>query len=441
MNYFKDAKSTSIEVMAGLTTFITMSYIIFLQPQIMSGKLFGMETGMDFGALLTGTCLVAAFGSILMGLLANYPIALAPGMGENFFFVLTVLPVCVSLTSPTEGWKLALGVVFLSGVIFAILSFLNVRKIIMESVSPSSRHAIAAGIGVFIALIGLENVGLIVSQSGHYVLNGDLKTAAMAVFLIGLIVTAALHVLKIRGAILIGILSGTLTALVLGQTTLRFPFSAPPSVAPIFAKVDVIGVFKHLPKLIPLIVIFTFMDMFDTLGTLIGVGSEAGLLKDGQLPRARRAFASDAIATVAGTIGGHSTVTAYIESATGVEYGGRTGLTAVTTGLLFLLALFCAPFVRMVADCKAITAPALVIVGAMMLRSAGKIDWDDYSELIPAFLILIGIPFTFNIGDGIILGFIAYPIIKLASGKHRDLTWVNITLGAILILYLVFIKS
>ncbi|OGV48715.1 MAG: hypothetical protein A2X49_03820 [Lentisphaerae bacterium GWF2_52_8] len=451
--------SFGIEVVAGLTTFATMAYIIFLQPAIMSGQLFNMNTGMDFNALLAGTCVAAAFGSILMGLLANYPIALAPGMGENFFFVLTALPLCATVLGVQSGtpetWQLALGVVFVSGVIFALLSFLNLRKLLINAVSPSMKAAIAAGIGLFIAFIGLKNGGLVNIQNNNLSMNHDFRSVSLLVFLIGLAVTGALQILKVRGGILWGILVATFSALLLQnfnfgflefpaqeKLLLAFPFSAEiPSLAPVFAQMDIAGVWTHLAQLAPLILIFTFMDVFDTLGTMIGVGTQAGLIKDNRLPNAERAFAADAIGTVGGAVCGHSTVTSYIESAAGVEHGGRTGLVAVVTGLCFLAALFCSPLVAMVTRCPAVTAPALVIVGAMMIRNVTRIDWDDYSEALPSFLVLIGIPFTSSIGDGMVIGFIAYPVIKILSGRPREAGWLSVGLGALLVIYLCYAKT
>lgn len=433
------------EVAAGVTTFAAMSYIIFLQPMIMSGRLFKMDTGMDFNALIAGTCIASAFASILMGALANYPIALAPGMGENFFFVLTALPLCAGALGLKAGdagaWKLALGVVFLSGLIFLLISFLNIRKLILESISPSLKSAIVGGIGFFIALIGLRNSGLICIVNNNLTMAENMKSAAIAVFFIGLVSTAVLNIYKVRGSILWGIIIGTVSALLLGETSLVFPFSLPPDPSPVFARMDLVNIWPLLYKLLPLILIFTFMDVFDTMGTIIAVGTHAGIIKDNKLPNSEKAFAADACGTLFGSVCGHSTVTAFIESATGVEYGGKTGLTAVVTGLCFIAALFAAPFVNMVAHCNSITAPALVIVGAMMIKSISNIEWDDYSEAAPAFLILTGIPFTYSIADGMTIGFIAYPVIKLLGGKGRQIGWLTYLIGVILLLYLLFIRN
>ncbi len=423
-----------------------MAYIIFVQPGILSGQTFNMNTGMDFGALVTTTCLASALGCILMGLLANFPVGLAPGMGENFYFVLTVLPACALAlnmkTGAPEVWQLGLGVVFLSGVFFAIISFLNIRKVIMDAISPSMKYSIAAGIGLFIALIGLRNGGVIVTQNGLYELTTTLKSHNIIIFCIGLITISVLHIRKVRGAILIGIVVAAIAALLFGE--IKFSsgiIGLPTSPMPVLGKLDITGVFKVFGQLFPLIIIFTFMDVFDTLGCVVGIASCAGLMKNDELPNSARIFASDATATVAGAVMGHSTVTCYIESAAGVEAGGKTGLTAVVVGICFLLAMFLTPFVCAVAGCLPVTAPALVVVGTMMMQNVSKVKWDDFSESIPAFLIIAGIPFCYSIADGMVLGFISYPIIKVLSGKGKEIGWLNYVLAAILIAFMIFLKN
>ena len=431
------------EVAAGITTFLTMSYIIFLQPAILE------PTGMNYQALLVGVCIAAAFGSILMGLWANYPIALAPGMGENFFFV-SVVASCVSLgvAPPETAWQTALGIVFISGFIFLVLSFMNVREALMNSISPSLKYAMAAGIGLFIALIGFQKGGVIHNVSGNYMLNAkELDSSTSLIFFTGLIVIAVLHVRKVRGSILWGILTAAVVALVAGKIQYNGLMKMPPSIGPVFAKMDFVNVFANLIKLLPFIIIFTFMDMFDTLGTLVGVASQSGLMKDGKLPNAKRAFAADSIGTIFGVFCGQSTVTSYIESSAGVEYGGRTGLTAVITGLCFLVAVVFTPFFEMIGHYPSetglnpIVAPALVIVGAMMMKSVKNIEWDDFSEAVPAFLILVGIPFMYSIADGLSIGFIAYPIIKLLGGKGREVSWLSCFLAGLLLLYMSVVKT
>lgn len=436
--------STVTEIFAGITTFATMSYIIFLQPMILSGQAFKLDTGMDFQALIAGTCIAAAFASILMGVLANYPIGLAPAMGENFFFVLTALPACAGILGAGADkaaiWQLALGMVFASGIIFLIISLLNVRKLIINSISPSLKNAIVAGIGLFIALLGLKHSGLIVITGDNFMLAKKLTNPAALVFFVGLTLTLVLSALKVRGGILWGILAGTATALCLGEIKWAMPFSLPPDPSPVFAKIDFAGLCKHFLQVLPIVVIFTFMVVFDTLGTLIGVATQAGLMKNNTLPNAERVFAADATATVFGSFCGHSTVTSYIESAAGVEYGGRTGLTAVVVGACFILAMFFAPFVQMVAQFAPITAPALIIVGAMMMKNIANIKWEDYTEAGPAFLIIVCIPFTSSIADGMAIGFIFYPLLKIFTGKHRNVSWTTYILGAVLLSYMLFIK-
>lgn len=437
------------EVLAGITTFMTMSYIIFLQPLVLSGALFGQDTGMNQKALIAGVCIAAAFGSILMGLWANYPIALAPGMGENFFFVTVISSIVTLGAAPKEtAWQTALGVVFLSGAIFLILSFLNIREKMMNSISPSMKHAMACGIGLFIALIGLKSGGVIfTSTSGNYMLNAkDFDSVNALIFFSGLIVIAVLHVLKFRGAVLWGILAGAVIAFLSGKIVFKGLIGKPPSIGPIFWQMDLTNVFSHFMQLLPFIIIFTFMDVFDTLGTLVGVTTQSGLMKDNKLPNSKRAFAADSIGTIFGVFCGQSTVTSYIESSTGVEYGGRTGLTAVTTGLCFIIAVFFTPFIAMIGDypdpgLNPITAPALVIVGAIMMGSVRHIEWDDFSEAVPAFLIIAGIPFTYSIADGLMLGFIAYPIIKFFGGKSKQIGWLTYLIGIILLLYMFIVKT
>lgn len=431
------------ELTAGVVTFMTMSYIIFLQPLILTGGLGGKPTGMELAAVMAGVCLASAFGSILMGLLANYPVALAPGMGENFFF-LTTVAACAAL-GVAVPWQTALGVVFVAGLLFLLVSALNVRKLLLHALSPSMRHAIAAGIGLFIAFLGLKHGGVVVSTAGGDFLNPCLGGPAPAIFAAGLLTMTAAHAVRMRGAIVLGMGVALLASLLLGQTHWQGLFSAPPSVGPVFARMDLASVWGHLYQLLPFIVIFLFMDVFDTLGTLVGVCSQAGIMKDGQFPGVGRAMAADSAGTVFGSLCGNSTVTSYIESATGVEHGGRTGLTAVSTGLCFLLALFLAPLVRMVAEypggLNPITAPALVLVGALMMGGVRQVAWDDLSEAVPAFLVIAGIPFTSSIADGLALGFISYPAIKLLSGRGREVGWLAYVLGVTLLLYLALAKG
>ncbi|OGV36039.1 MAG: hypothetical protein A2020_00835 [Lentisphaerae bacterium GWF2_45_14] len=432
----------STEIMAGIVTFLTMSYIIFLQPMILSGQISGTDTGMPPGAIMTGVCVASALACFLMGVIANYPIALAPGMGENFFF-LTTISACAALGAGVP-WQTALAVVFISGIIFLLLTLFRIRNMIMDSISPSLQYAIGCGIGLFIALLGLEKGG-IVKTSAYGIYLGNIQSVTVLIFAIGFFTIAALQTLKVKGAVLWGILAAALAAVIAGKIGICFPVKAPESVMPIFCKMDFASVWTNIWKLLPFIVIFTFMDVFDTIGTLVGVSAQANLMKNNKLPGASKAMTADSIGTVFGAMCGNSTVTSYIESAAGVSYGGRTGLTAIVTGICFLLSMFFYPLVAMVGAYPGsenpITAPALVIVGMMMFGNITKIKWDDFSEAIPAFLIIIGIPFTSSIADGMILGFIAYPVIKLLSGRARETSLLTYFLAAILILYLIFIKS
>jgi adenine/guanine/hypoxanthine permease len=462
------------ELLAGLTTFLTMAYIVFVQPAVLTGQITGMKTGMDFGAVLTATCLAAALATLIMGLYARYPIAQAPGMGENFFFAINLFTAAGAMiaeqvkageieSGSTTAWQVGLGVVFLSGVLFFCLSLVGVREKLMEAISPSMRHGIAGGIGLFIAFIGLNLSSVVKSVQGAVPLamNTQFGSPDLIVFFFGLLVMCVLQARRVRGAILWGILAGGLLAVALklglpylGENVMkskcvaesmlvnRFQFadavvSAPPSLAPTFLKMDLRGAIR--PPMIPFIFIFLFMVLFDTLGTLIGVSERAGLIKDNKLPRAHRALMSDAVGTVAGAALGTSTVVSFVESASGVEQGGRTGLTAVTVAVLFLVSLFFSPIIAMIGSYPPITAPALVLVGAMMIGNVRHIAWDNFAESIPAFLILIGIPLTYSIADGLALGFIAYPIIKFLSGQRRDVNWLMYVMAAVLLAYFLLV--
>jgi len=468
--------SVRTELLAGLTTFLTMAYIIFLQPAVMTGRLFEPSmgeralTGMDPGAVTAATCLAAALATLVMGLYARYPIAQAPGMGENVFFTLSLVPFAATVfhdqiaAGQTTAWQVALGVIFLSGVLFLLLSLLGVREKLIEAISPSMRAGIAVGIGMFIAFIGLRNTHLIVQDPGTAVkLNVQLASPDLVVFFCGLLVTAGLHALKVRGSIVWGIVAATLlgAGLRLGMPHLperiaesplvtesmlmtRFQpadavVSRPPSLGPTLLQMDLVRAASL--SMMPFILIFLFMDLFDTLGTLIGVGEQAGLVKDNRLPRARQALLSDAVGTVAGAAMGTSTVTSFIESAAGVEQGGRTGLTAVTVSVLFLLALFFYPVIGMVGSYPPVTAPALVVVGCMMMGNVVRIEWDNFAEAFPAFLIVLGIPLTYSIADGLALGFVAYPAVKLLAGQGRRVHWLMYVMAVVLVAYFLLVRT
>jgi AGZA family xanthine/uracil permease-like MFS transporter len=455
--------SVRIELFAGLATFLTMAYIIFVQPAVLSGAMFNRPTGMDFGAITTATCLSAALATAIMALYARYPIAQAPGMGENFFFVFSAIPAAAA-AGYTNSWQVALGTVFMSGVLFLLLSLVGLRELIFNSISPSLKNAIAAGIGFFIAFIGLQNAGLILKDPGTAVkLNPHFASPDLVIFFFGLLLTAVLQARRVSGSIIFGIAGATALALALKwmlprlgdaiaastqvtQSALMTRFqiatavmAAPPSLAPTFLEFDLARALS-LPML-PFIFVFLFMLVFDAIGTLIGVSEQAGFIQNNRLPRARQAMISDAIGTVAGAALGTSTVTSFVESAAGVSQGGRTGLTGLVVAVLFLLALFFSPLIAMIGSYPPITAPALVIVGVMMMQNVPRIQWDDFSEAMPAFLILVGIPLSYSIADGLALGFISYPILKICSGKARQLSATHYVLALILLLYFVLVRS
>jgi len=450
------------EVVAGATTFLTMSYIIFVQPAVLSGVMFGQPTGMDFGAITTATCLAAALASAIMGLYARYPIAQAPGMGENFFFVFSAIPAAAAAGAAVP-WATALGAVFISGVLFLALSLIGAREAVMNSISPSMKSAIAAGIGLFIAFIGLQNAGLIIKDPGTAVkLTPNFASPDQAVFFVGLLVAAGLYARRVPGSILWGILAAGALAILLklalphlgaavagspavSQSALMTKFqlaeevvAAPPSLAPTLFQMDLAGALTV--AMAPFIAIFLFMVFFDTVGTLVGVAQQAGFMRDNRLPRARQAFVSDAVGTVAGACLGTSTVTSYIESATGVEQGGRTGLTAVTVAGLFLVALLFSPVIAMLGGYAPVTAPALVLVGAMMLRNVANLDWNDFTELLPSFLVVAGIPLSYSIADGLALGFISYPLVKVLGGRARVVRGTSWFIAGVLLLYFLFVR-
>jgi AGZA family xanthine/uracil permease-like MFS transporter len=430
-----EENGTSIkhEFLGGLTTFLTMSYIIFVQPAILSGA------GMDRGAVLVATCLSCALATLLMGLLANYPIALAPGMGLNVFFAVTVC------TIMGYSWQVALGAVFISGMLFILLSVLGVWGKLVEAVPASLKNAIAVGIGFLIAMIGLQYGGIVVGAEGTLVGMGDLGSKPVLLVLFGIILTSVLMALRIRGAILFGVIATAVLALPLGLVQYSGLVSAPPSLAPTFLKLDILGALNS--GLVTVIFTFFFIDLFDTMGTLIGVSVPAGFLKDNKLPRANKAMLADALGTVSGALLGTSTITSYIESSTGVEQGARTGLANVFTSFFFIVALFFSPLAEMIGGqvvvgdlvLRPVIAPPLIIVGYLMMKCVGRIDWNDLTEAIPSFLTIIIMPLTLKIHEGISFGFIAYALIKLASGRGRDVHWI-IYLFALLFIVRYFVQ-
>jgi len=404
------------EVSGGITTFMTMAYIIFVQPVVMNAA------GIDLEAAMVATCLSSALATFIMGLFANYPVALAPAMGHNFFFTYTVV------LTLGYSWQQALGAVFISGVLFILLSGVGLRERLLNEVPGTLKYAIAVGIGLLIAVVGLEWSGIVVANPGTLVGMGKLNAPPVLLSLFGLAVMAILLALGVRAAMLIGIASTLAVALFTGMARFEGIVAGVPSIAPSLLKLDILGAFQA--GMIPIIFIFFFLALFDTVGTLIGVSQEAGLLRsDGTLPRAREALLSDATGTSLGALLGTSTVTSYIESAAGVSAGARTGLANMVTGLLLLLSMFFAPLVRMIGGgvqygeglrLYPIVAPALIIVGCFMIKNVRRIAWDDFGESIPAFLTIIIMPLTFSITEGIAFGFIAYTVLKAVQGKIRE---------------------
>jgi AGZA family xanthine/uracil permease-like MFS transporter len=362
-------------------------------------------------------------------------------MGENFFFVSVIM--ILTAKGIDNSWQVALEIVFVAGIIFLLLSILRVREAIINAVSPSMKSGIATGIGLFIAFIGFQKGGFIVAKPGtllglNTALLGTESGKDVSVFLLGLLVAAGLRARRVRGAILWGILSSACLSLLIGKIEYAGVFGFPAIKESAILRMDIRSALSV--TCVPFIVVFVFMDMFDTVGTLVGVARQADLMKEDKLPRANQVLMIDAVGTVAGACMGTSTVTSYIESAAGVAYGGKTGLTSVTVGILFLAALVFSPLIGMIGNYPPITACALVIVGSMMMRNAGRIDWHDHSESIPAFLIAIGIPLTYSIADGLALGFIAYPVVKLMSGKWRSMNWLMALLAVVLLVYFLAIR-
>ena len=401
------------EIMAGVTTFLTMCYIIIVNPGILS------MTGMDFGAVFVATCISAAIGCFIMGAFANYPIALAPGMGLNAYFTFAVVK---GMGVP---WQVALAAVFMSGLLFFVFSFLKIREMLVNALPMSLKMAIAAGIGLFLALIALKNAGLVIASDATlvrmadvYVLENGVKSPNWPVLLalLGFFLIVVLDYFRVRGAIIISILLVTALAAGMGLTEFTGVVSAIPSVAPTFMQMDFNQLFNG--SMIAVIFVFFLVDLFDSTGTLVGVSHRAGLLVDGKLPRLKRALFADSTAIVAGAALGTSSVTPYVESASGVSAGGRTGLTAVTVGVLMLACLWFSPLAKAVPAFA--TAPALLYIGIHMLRSTLEIDWEDMTEAAPAFLTIAFMPFTYSIADGIAMGFISYALIKLLCGRAKE---------------------
>ena len=414
------------EVEAGFTTFLTMAYILVVNPQILS------EAGVPIEGALFATAVGAAVGSILMGVLANYPFALAPGMGLNAYFTYTVV---LGMGIP---WQTALGAVFISGIVFIILTVGRIRELVIRGIPMTIKLATGAGIGLFIAFIGLRNAGIVAASPATMVTLGEVTAPATLLALAGLVLTAALLARGWKTAIMVGIVATAAGAYLLGLAEPPRAVLSVPDPSGTFLAMDVPGALSL--GLLQVVFVFLFVDMFDSVGTLVGLGRQAGFLSaTGDLPRAQRALMADAVATTVGGAMGTSTVTAYVESATGVAEGGRTGLTAVTVGCLFLLAIFFSPLAAAVPTVA--TAPALIIVGSLMLRAVESIDWHDGTEAVPAFLTLVGMPLTFSIANGLALGFIAYPLIKVLAGRGGEVGLLAYTLAALFVLRFAFLAG
>ncbi|GAA5169266.1 MULTISPECIES: NCS2 family permease [Halomonadaceae] len=428
-DYFKlDEHKTTIrtEVIAGITTFLTMAYIIFVNPSVLA------ESGMDYGAVFVATCLAAAIGTLIMGLWANYPIALAPGMGLNAFFTYSVV------MGMGKSWEVALGAVFLSGVTFFLLSIFRIREWVINSIPMALRLGIAAGIGLFLAIIALQNAGIVVDNPATLVSLGDLSQPPALYTLIGFFVIAALSHLRVTGAVMIGILGVTVVSILLGHNQFNGVMSAPPSLAPTFLELDIVGALDV--SMLSVIFAFLFVDLFDTSGTLIGVAHRGGLLDEqGKLPRLKNALLADSSASMSGALLGTSTTTSYIESASGIAAGGRTGLTAVVVAMLFLFSLFFSPLAGSVPAFA--TAGALLYVAVLMAGSLAHANWDDVTEAAPVLIAALAMPLTYSIANGIALGFISFTLIKLLSGRRSDLNPAVVLLSVLFILKFLFLDG
>ena len=417
--------SVRTELLAGLTTFLTMSYIVFVNPDILSG------TGMDKGSVFVATCLAAALGSIIMAFVANWPIGMAPGMGLNAFFAFTVVG-ALGFT-----WQQALGAVFISGLVFLFLSVTGIRRWLIAGIPTSMRSAIAAGIGMFLGLIALKNAGLVVENPATLVGLGDLTQTPTLLAAAGFFIIAALDALKVRGSILIGILVVTIVSILIGASEFAGVVSMPPSIMPTFMQLDVAGALTV--GIFHVILVMVLVEVFDATGTLLGVAKRAGLLTEGPThhnPNLGRALMADSTAILAGSILGTSSTTAYVESASGVQAGGRTGLTALVVAVLFLLAVFFAPLAGSVPAYA--TAPALLYVACLMVREFEEIDWRDVTESAPAVLTALMMPFTYSIANGLAFGFVSYALIKLLTGRAREVHLATWTVAALFVIRFAF---
>lgn len=412
------------ESLAGLTTFLAMAYITVVNPAILS------DAGMDFGAVFVATCLAAAFGSIAMGLLGNLPVALAPGMGQNAFFTYAVV------LGMGHSWQVALGAVFISGILFIVLSVLPIREWLINAIPKSLKLGISAGIGLFLGIIALSNAKVVVDSPATLVQLGDLVSFGPMMCLLGFALITALAQMRITGAVIIGILLVTVLGWLTGSAEFKGVVDVPPSMAPVFLQLDFAGALEV--GLITVIITLLIVDVFDTAGTLVAVCNRAGLMRqDGSLPRLGKALLADSSATAVGALLGTSSTTSYIESGAGVAAGGRSGLTAIVCGLLFLLCLFFAPLAQSIPAYA--TAAALLFVACLMARSLADLDWDDHTESAPAVIAAIAMPLGYSIADGIGLGFISYAMIKIASGRFRECPPVVYVIGVVFMVKFAFL--
>lgn len=408
--------SVRTEILAGLTTFLTMAYILAVNPNILSAA------GMDKGALFTTTVIASGLTTLLMAIYAKLPFALAPGMGLNAFFAFSV---CLTLG---YHWQMALTAVLIEGILFILLTISNLREKIVDALPMTLKYAISSGIGLFIAFIGLQNAGIVVNNDATLIGLGSITHGTGLLGVIGVVITSVLLVLKVRGSLLFGILATTIIGIPMGITHFDGIVGMPPSIEPIFFKFEWDQIFTK--EMVVIVFTFLFVDMFDTIGTLVGVSTKAGMVdENGRIPHLKKAFMVDAVGTTAGAMLGTSTITTFVESASGVGEGGRTGLTSFTTGICFLVALFLAPFFLSVPG--AATAPVLILVGLMMMSQVTKINFSDYSEAIPAFICIVMMPMAYSISEGIVLGLLSYVLINLLTGKLKKITVSMIILAVI----------
>ncbi len=427
-NFFKlQEHDTTVrtEVMAGITTFLTMAYIIFVNPSILG------DAGMPKGAVFVATCLIAALGTAIMGLYANYPIALAPGMGLNAYFAYVVV------LGMGYTWQTALGAVFISGCLFLLVTVTGLRELIIRGIPHSLRLAIAVGIGLFLALIALKSAGIVAPSKATYITLGDLHQPSVVLAVLGFFLIVALDRLKVPGAILIGIIAVTVASFFFAGNKFGGIFSAPPSIAPTLLQLDIKGALSV--GILNVVLVFFLVELFDATGTLMGVAKRAGLLVPGKMDRMNKALLADSGAIFAGSLLGTSSTTAYIESAAGVQAGGRTGLTAVTVAVLFLACLFIAPLAGSVPAYA--TAPALFFVACLMLRELTELDWNETTEVIPAAVTALAMPFTYSIANGLAFGFITYAVLKAATGKVKDVHWMVWLIAIVFLAKFILVKG